>query len=115
MQFNDYRNKYKFGLNESVENELGISSGIDELPKDDNLKNYNLYFKIVKRVGDKLTPVLSQMDEIVSYSDAQTKATNEHHKKQRKDMFRKEVEKELKFMARNLPNNHPIKTRIDNL
>jgi hypothetical protein len=81
----------------------------------DKAKREVLYSKIIDRVNKRLTPQINEMDKALFLSDMQTRATNEHNLKMNKDVFRKEVTKELKQLAKYLPSNHPVKTRINRL
>lgn len=78
-------------------------------------KREQLFTKIVERVNKHVMPLLKEMDQIVDYSDAQTKATNEHNELLKNDLFRKGVVVELKLLSRRLPNGHPVRTQIENL
>jgi hypothetical protein len=71
--------------------------------------------KILRNINDDFAPKLKMLDHYLFTSDTQTAATNEHNKKMRQNAFRKQFKRELKNIAQMLPNNHPLKMRINSL
>jgi len=71
--------------------------------------------KVIDRMNNRFAPQLNEIDKYLYTSDAQTRATNMHNDKMKRDVFRKNVIMEMKNLSRLLPENHPVRMRINYL
>lgn len=93
-----------------------ITGDYVDTTEQDKVNREVLFTKVVNRVNDRIRPALEQIDSYLYQTDAQTYATNAHNDKLKKDIFQKEVQRELKNIARNnLPPGHPVRMRIERI
>jgi len=80
-----------------------------------DLQRSQMVDEIVKNVSDRLLPRLKKIDKRLKLAQAQAKATDEHNIIMERELFRKKVINDLKWLSQLLPNGHPIRDRIDRL